>query len=191
MTFEHPWDYQNRAVEAGIPPMYGQQVLFWTHAQLKQRDRLLDEKDPLDSIGAACDAAFFVLALNNVRRACSWAAKGLSEPAIEAEIAAYDVQVPSAQHVRDILEHFDKYMKGTGHLQQESKRRFPPDTLPFPYTVSHHFSADPVTRERDVEVKIDGQHVAVRPASQAAAVLAEKVMAVLERRMSEAQGGPT
>lgn len=93
---------------------------FWALAADIQRDRVLDR-----SAGAftnQLDATLLALAIRNVVRAAEWA-RGVVPARAEAALSAFDVRVPNATDVRDLLEHFDEYERGKGKLQKSGAVR--------------------------------------------------------------------
>jgi hypothetical protein len=69
---------------------------------------------------AKVDLHFFLIALANFRAFVKMTAKLVSPEArttIWAGIEAFDSDVPDAGNLRDVLEHYDEYIRGKGKLQ--------------------------------------------------------------------------
>ncbi|MER6937592.1 hypothetical protein ABTX24_19340 [Nocardioides sp. NPDC127514] len=81
----------------------------WLEASVRQAQRVLD--GTLDD-GQNVEFMLFATALNNAARGAK-AVLGRDHP----QAAAFDAAVPDGKHIRDMLEHFDNYLTGTGKLQ--------------------------------------------------------------------------
>jgi hypothetical protein len=78
--------------------------------------------------------------------------------------------VPNAKNVRDMLEHFDKYVAGIGNMQTARKKA---DLPVSPWLVSYG-SDEPVGGERRIHV--DGLELDVAAAASAARPLAQAAL---------------
>jgi len=90
----------------------------WAAAVEVQRARIGD-RSATEAVNQL-DAIFFAIAVRNVLRAAEWAKKLLPAD-VGREIERFEERVPRAQDVRDVLEHFDEYLQGTGKLQRQGK----------------------------------------------------------------------
>jgi hypothetical protein len=66
------------------------------------------------------DARLFILALRLFYRACVEVRKLTKSPEIVAGIERFESTV-SARHIRDVIEHFEDYMRGVGRLGEGVK----------------------------------------------------------------------
>ena len=80
----------------------------------------------------------------------------------------FDLAVPNAKDVRDIIEHFDEYQLGRGRLQRSGTA--PPEPLAL-YPEGHG--------EQYRIHLLDGYELAIEPTLAAAQKLADRTMAVL------------
>jgi hypothetical protein len=94
----------------------------WTRVVMSQADRVVSAP----SLDASQDEALlFALSLRQLLRTVGLAIKhvdgrknGKQSKKIRAARAAFDEAVPDAVDVRDIIVHFDEYMRGSGRLQK-------------------------------------------------------------------------
>lgn len=83
----------------------------WLEAAVRQAQRVLEAS--LDN-GQSVEFMLFSTALNNAARGAR-AVLGKDHP----QVAAFAAAVPDGKHIRDMLEHFDNYLTGTGKLQSK------------------------------------------------------------------------
>ena len=113
------------------------ELLIWGHAVEIQAARVLTNA-PWPTTGPAtqqADAYLYALALRNLIRAVDFVRNqtaGDQMKAIDTAIAAFDAQIPDAENVRHVLEHFDEYKVGKGDLQRK-----PPGRKGFPSVTWH------------------------------------------------------
>lgn len=71
------------------------------------------------------DARFLIVALRWVHRHCAAASRLVDDPALVEAVAAFEANVfhGEAKGMRDVWEHLDDYIVGSGHLQRERVRR--------------------------------------------------------------------
>jgi hypothetical protein len=81
----------------------------WLEAAVRQAQRVLE--GTLDD-GQNVEFMLFSTALNNAVRGAN-AVLGKDH----SQVAAFAAAVPDGKHIRDMLEHFDNYLTGTGKLQ--------------------------------------------------------------------------
>jgi hypothetical protein len=96
------------------------QVVKWHYAMSVQNHRIVEGTEALYGIQREVDLHFFLIALTNFVAFVKVAAKMVSPEArttIWAGIAAFDLDVPDASNLRDVLEHYDEYIRGKGKLQ--------------------------------------------------------------------------
>lgn len=96
-------------------------IAIWTHMwagaasrALEAIDKRWDPEDPVGTIGGRDVLALMLIdALRNVYRGASAVLGRKSE-----DIRLFEREVPKLKEVRDTLEHFDSYLKGEGHRQE-------------------------------------------------------------------------
>jgi hypothetical protein len=96
------------------------QVVKWHYAMSVQNHRIVEGTDVLYGIQREVDLHFFLIALANFVAFVKVTAKLVSPEAratIWAGVEAFDSEVPDAGNLRDILEHYDEYLRGKGKLQ--------------------------------------------------------------------------
>lgn len=76
------------------------------------------EHELLDTDLAAFEAELFAVTLHQLRRAVEHALSVTGSHLIRSAIAAFDNAVPHMEDIRDVLTHFDAYLKGEGNLQK-------------------------------------------------------------------------
>jgi hypothetical protein len=96
----------------------------WEHAVRNQANRVLSAPSERHfDTSFKADGYLLVLALRNVLRAANLVRTLAPEPArpgISAAIAVFESRVAGAKDARDVLDHFDEYMRGRGNLQKAS-----------------------------------------------------------------------
>lgn len=82
---------------------------------------LQDERirDASDQLHAQIDIDLYTLILRNLIRAVEYAEKSTGDREIKKALENFKIAVPSWLNVRDFLEHFDDYSKGTGNRQKD------------------------------------------------------------------------
>jgi hypothetical protein len=97
---------------------------YWHRAVANQTTRILASTD---QINQQADALLLILALRQVVRAATLArdeARGpKAEAVLDRALARFDRQLPGASRARDVLEHFEDYLRGTGDHQQPAVNR--------------------------------------------------------------------
>lgn len=96
------------------------QVIKWHYAMSVQNYRIVEGTDALNGMQREVDLHFFLIALVNFVAFVKATAKLVSPEArstIWSGIEAFDSEVPDAGNLRDILEHYDEYIRGKGRLQ--------------------------------------------------------------------------
>src|SRR5690349_19370877 len=83
----------------------------WLEAAVRQAQRVLE--GTLDD-GQSVEFMLFCTALNNAARGAK-AVLGKDH----SQVAAFDAAARDGKHIRDMLEHFDNYLTGTGKLQSK------------------------------------------------------------------------
>lgn len=83
----------------------------WLEAAVRQAQRILE--GTLDD-GQNVEFMLFATALNNAARGAK-AVLGHDH----AQVVAFEEAVRDGKHIRDMLEHFDNYLTGTGKLQSK------------------------------------------------------------------------
>lgn len=104
------------ALEAGL------EVRRWQHAVQMQHLRVVGEGivGYTGKLTREVDAVLYVVALRNLLRATDLMTRTLDEPLAQRAAAArseFDQALPAVIDMRDVLEHFDEYMTGSGKLQ--------------------------------------------------------------------------
>jgi hypothetical protein len=142
------------------------EIASWTYQWLdavdKQAERVAEAPD---NGGGQVEILLFVTALRNVVRGAE-ALLGYEHEAVKS----FYQSVPNAKAVRDMLEHFDAYVRGIGSLQ---KNRLTED-LPVSQWRVYYSSNEPVGGERRIHV--DGLELDVRAAATAAWPLAQAAL---------------
>lgn len=117
-----------------------EEIRLWRLAVETQHRRILTDFHALDDLLAAnvatADLRLYAVALRNLLRAVKFAIVAFPEhssPLRQAE-HRFSGNVPDASVIRDILEHFDDYAKGSGKLIKEGDMNLPPVT-------SFHFAS--------------------------------------------------
>ena len=105
-----------------------EQLVTWRHAVQVQSLRILTDgaMGYTGPFTRQVDVYLFALSLRNVIRAAQMVRAALDPgPASQAAtaLAAFDAAVPRAADVRDVLEHFDAYLSGSGKLQKQAGSR--------------------------------------------------------------------
>jgi len=96
-------------------------LMFWYRAMDLEADRTLRaEAGALAKADAETDATLFVIALRNVVRAVELCRDHAPE-VVDAALAKFREQVPDADKIRNITEHFDAYERGEGRLQEKGQ----------------------------------------------------------------------
>jgi hypothetical protein len=96
---------------------------IWAEAADAIANRILANQE-VTSV-ATGDAALLIIAVRNVLRAAELAQKvstGAEEARIAAAIAKFRQELPDAEDMRDILDHFDRYEIGQGYLQRDARK---------------------------------------------------------------------
>ena len=104
-------------------------TFLWDQAVQRQADRILGAEFE----DAQVDVMLFADALRNVLRGAE-RVLGRRHQAVQA----FKTEVPDAEHVRNIFEHFDAYVEGKGHRQQD-KSIGPEDWKPLHSKVGDDF----------------------------------------------------
>ncbi|HKY51234.1 MAG TPA: hypothetical protein VJP45_08245 [Candidatus Limnocylindria bacterium] len=79
------------------------------------------EHDLVDDDLAAFEAELFAVTLHQLRRATLHALSATGSHLIRSAIAAFDDAVPHMEDIRDVLTHFDAYLRGEGNLQKDHR----------------------------------------------------------------------
>ena len=96
------------------------QVVKWHYAMSVQNYRIVEGTDALYGMQREVDLHFFLIALANFVAFVKMTAKLVSPEArttIRTGIQAFDSEVPDAGDLRNVLEHYDEYIRGKGKLQ--------------------------------------------------------------------------
>lgn len=108
------------------------EAYLWGRAVSRLADRIDKSTNHVDD---QVDAMLLAVAYRNVYRAAEMARKHVSADArssLDRAIASADKSVGNASSVRDMLEHFDDYERGTGNRQQptvHARERQPNEAL--------------------------------------------------------------
>jgi hypothetical protein len=94
-------------------------LALWHRAVMVQRDRVLNT-DEAHALDRQMDAMQFVIALRNFVRAVE-AIQALGGAQSGKALGTFTEAVPRWKHVRDVIEHFDKYEAGNGNLQSDGQ----------------------------------------------------------------------
>lgn len=159
----------------GLPPMLSPEetaalkgsLLLWARGAEMSYERIVADRD--NKVGNEVDARFLALAVRNVLRAARLACNhtdGASMTAIQAPIDDFDAAVPNAIDVRDIIEHFDDYVRGKGNRQKNG-------TMLNPLEYSVRFENEYLLGLADTH-RLDA-----RSGSEAAIQLAEAVLDII------------
>ena len=141
----------------------------WLRAAQLHAERITQVRDtPGD---AQVDGWLFAAAIANVERAAI-AIVGKSHPAV----LAYQAAVPDAKDVRDMVTHFDHYIRGKGWLQRLDAAR-PVQG----FNVFVQYDGDSLT------LHVGDRSVRVAEAYRAAAELVDAVFEVLDAEAAEAR----
>lgn len=114
-----------------------EEVALWRLAVDMQQRRIAADYEALDDLlapnAATVDVRLYALALRNLHRAVEFAIEVFPEHGAQLHLTEqqFSRQVPDASVVRNILEHFDAYAKGTGNLintKKDPDMGFPPAT---------------------------------------------------------------
>jgi hypothetical protein len=104
-------------------------TFLWDQAVERQADRILGAEFE----DAQVDVMLFADALRNVLRGAE-RVLGRGHQAVQA----FKIEVPDAEHVRNIYEHFDAYVEGKGHRQKDGSIG-PEDWMPLHSKVGDNF----------------------------------------------------
>jgi hypothetical protein len=142
------------------------EIASWTYQWLDAVDKQAERVAQAPDNGAGqVEVLLFVTALRNVIRGAE-AVLGSGHDAVKM----FHRAVPNAKNVRDMLEHFDKYVAGLGNMQTARKKA---DLPVRPWLVSYS-SDEPVGGERRIQV--DGLELDVAVAASAARPLAQAAL---------------
>jgi hypothetical protein len=118
-TFPHvPPDRLSRLLDTARGHAY-----IWAEAVDATANRILANQD-VTSV-ATGDAALLAVAVRNVFRAAELAQKVTTGPEaarFAAATAKFRQQLPEAENLRDVLNHFDRYEIGQGKLQKDARK---------------------------------------------------------------------
>jgi hypothetical protein len=110
-----------------------------------------------------------IISLTNLRRAARFAMNAVQEGSaayhrIGGALGDFDSAVPGLQNMRNMVEHFDEYERGTGDAQQRGgrNRRTPGPLLAEQFSVDYVSAGDGVLRLGDNQLSIDGVSTAAR-----------------------------
>ncbi len=123
--------YWNSAVE---------HLAFWHEAVSLQADRLRQAAGTETPYGTLLsDALFLLVALHRLRRACSWAGKRFPmrssyRSRVDKAMSRFDTAFPGVKNLRDATEHFDQWIEGKGHGQEQPSHGGYPFRSRFAYT---------------------------------------------------------
>ncbi|MEV0677173.1 HAD-IA family hydrolase [Actinosynnema sp. NPDC050436] len=99
-----------------------QHTLQWAATVEQQARRIQDNTTPSQISIQQNDANLLILALRNVIRAAKFAQSRTRDPGLRERIstalANFNVALPNAVAIRDVLEHFDDYSMGAGRQQR-------------------------------------------------------------------------
>ena len=151
----------------------------WSIAVRAQAERIRTGS----GVGRFSDAYLLVLAVRNVRRAAEMASQhartGDARDRIAEAIDNLDNELPGARAVRDVLEHFDEYSQGRGHLQQpgvKRGKRQPDEDLASQYVINvEGAESDPTA----LTIRVGDHSVDLAKSPRAAADLVHAVRAAL------------
>lgn len=152
-------------------------LVAWRHATSIQALRVLNPAAAMLDGPATreADTTLFALALRNLVRSVVFVRSSLPEKrraSVDEALATFDQAVPNAKHIRDVLEHFDKYSVGTGNLQKKVKAKVA-------QVLWHEWDGT----DQVLKIGIVGQPgpfaLNVRIASEAASELASSVISVV------------
>jgi hypothetical protein len=134
------------------------EIASWTYQGLHAVDKQAGQVAEAPDNGAEqVEILLFVTALRNVVRGAE-ALLGYEHEAVKSFYQA----VPNARAVREMLEHFDAYVRGIGNLQMQRMS----EDLPVSQWRVYYSSNEPVGGERRIHV--DGLELEVRAAATAA-----------------------
>jgi hypothetical protein len=142
------------------------EIASWTYQWLDAVDRQAERvAEAPDNGSGQVEILLFVTALRNVVRGAE-AVLGYDHVAVKR----FDQSVPNARAVRDMLEHFDAYVRGIGNMQNQRKKA----ELPLNAWRVYYSSNEPVGGERRIDV--DGLELDVTAAASAAWPLAQAAL---------------
>jgi len=101
------------------------QVVKWRYAMSVQHYRIVNGTNVLGGMQREFDLHFFLIALTNFVAFVKLTGKLVNPERrnkIWQGIRAFESAVPDSGNLRDVLEHYDEYMRGTGKLQTSEKK---------------------------------------------------------------------
>lgn len=138
------------------------EISAWVEGLHLQRTRVLASAS--GSWARQLDAHFFAVVLQNLLRAVGMGSQYRPE-AVRRAMDRFDEAVPHVKDVRNVLEHFDEYRRGTGRLQTKG------DEIPY--------GAFLVEIKGECVIFAGNKYVSVDDATRAGSALAEVVRAAL------------
>jgi hypothetical protein len=184
----HPWDYMNAAVDAGYPHVgeLGKNVLFKACQVDLQFERILGTppKALEGTLQKAMDSHLYAVALRGLVKVCDVAAgyvnKEMKVGRAQTAVRKFEKDWEAVRHVRDIEEHPEKYLRGTGRHQRQGILG---PSWSKSWTVSrlanHH-------RGWDFTVSIEGYELSIGRSYDDAQAMIDEVMACLNEMMAAA-----
>lgn len=122
------------------------QLHLWCRAVRLQAERVLQGERRLDS---QVDALLLLVALRQASRAADLIAEESDDEATSAAVRsalhAFDERVPDVKDLRDVVEHFDDYMRGLGNLSHprtSMNRRIPSSSAASQFPIFYSWSGE-------------------------------------------------
>jgi hypothetical protein len=172
----HPWRYRDDAVAKGrsTSAEIGAFVLTWYRAAKVHRRRVLGRGKSIDRL---LESHFYAIALKDLEAICRLAGEKLGSSSIKRALSRYRSRVPAASHIRDIHEHIDAYLTGSGKLQKRAAKK----GQPWGYSWTRALSYDTVSGLKNYVIEIAGKYkLDVQDSFEAATELANTTMIELE-----------
>ncbi len=138
----------------------------------------------IDGMTQVPDAHQAVCAIRNVRRAAAMALEHLTDAAAKDQLrealADFDRAYPNVCEARNVLEHFEDYSRGVGHLQQpelQAWKRQPNEQLARRFRVGFDWIDDDPHRPR---VSVGPYEIDLPKAASAASLLPFEIWAAIK-----------
>jgi hypothetical protein len=143
----------------------------WRWALIRQYQRVMDFDEPEEV--RMNDLFIYPFCLRAILRIATLAEQLYGSAAIRQAIVEFNQQVPNAVQVRDVIEHYDEYVLGSGKLQKRDMSANGPGALPWMLNMGRTYL---LTEERTCVLWLGGSlELDIRNATLAAYRLAEIV----------------
>lgn len=183
-------DWADVDLRKHLPAVGFGQLAIWDRAVAQQAVRL--ETSTGTDMGVQADAYLFAQALRQVLRAAELVADGLTgdprKQSVETAIREFNAIVPHAKDARDVLDHFDDYVRGMGQLSHPAARNTRDRNGAASAAASREYRISPRRDESgDCILQLGPISVDTREAKAASKQLASKVLAVWWKPAEESE----